>query len=257
MPVILILEGLTDATFFQEVLGRLYLTDVKRLYMEEPGRRNLPSGVRGTTPAGTELQVDFRYSRQDGDTVEGGKDRIPAVIRFLLDGGVQSFAVSQDIDDGTPEQIVQSVSDVARSCLGAASVTLNDDISQIRLPLSNITVMPMGLFNDALLNELGVTKHELEDYLIKLLLEDENLRREAPELRALLAQILPNIRKMDGTFNSGKEVYQLIKPIAHIGVSDTGAIRRIIRTGDEDILRSVLAPRLEDLDRALTPDHPV
>lgn len=252
MPEILILEGLTDATFFQEVLVRFYLHDAHRLYMEAPGRRNMPAGVLGTATGGNELQVDFRYSRQDSEEVEGGKDQITAAIRLLLDGGVHSFAVSQDIDNGTPEQIVQSVSDVARSCLGAASVTLNDDISQIQLPLGNVTVMPMGLFNDALLSELGVTKHELEDYLIKLLLEDENLRKEAPELGTLLARILPDIRKIDGTFNSGKEVFQLIKPIVHIGVSDTGAIRRIIRTGDEDILRSVLAPLLEDLDRALT-----
>jgi len=253
MPVILILEGLTDATFFQEVLGRLYLTDVKRLYMEEPGRRNLPSGVRGTTPAGTELQVDFRYSRQDGDTVEGGKDRIPAVIRFLLDGDVHSFAVSQDIDDGTPEQIVQSVSDVARSCLGAASVTLNDDVSQIRLPLGTITVLPMGLFGDGGLAELGITKHELEDYLIKLILEDERLREAIPELRAFLAQVLPSIREFDGPFNSGKEVFQLIKPLVQHGLSDTGAIRKIFATANDGPLRSVLAPLLESLDRVLIP----
>lgn len=211
----------------------------------------MPSGIRGTTPGGNSLEVDFRYSRQDGGEVEGGKDQIPRIARGLLEGGVQSFAVAQDVDDGPPDQVVQSITDVARNYLGADSVSLQDETNQVLLPLGAITVIPIGLYGDRMLGELGITKHELEDLLIKLLLEDESLRENVPELGALLAQILPAIREYEGPFNSGKEVYQLIKPIVQHGISDTGAIRKMIRTADEDILRSVLAPLMEDVERVL------
>ena len=98
---------------------------------------------------------------------------------------------------------------------------------------------------------MGVTKHELEDYLIKLMLEDESLRPGVTDLRQLILEIVPIIRSHDGLFDSGKEIFQLIKPIVQHGFSDTGVIRKLIGDANADILRSVLAPVLKDLEQSL------
>lgn len=45
MTGILVVEGLTDAFFFQEILGKLYLADTRREYEGLPGRRNIPTGA--------------------------------------------------------------------------------------------------------------------------------------------------------------------------------------------------------------------
>ena len=213
----------------------------------------MPAGISGTTANGNELQVDFRYSGQGEVDVEGGKEQISRIIRGLLDADVQRFAVTRDLDDDSPEQVVLAINDVVTNHLGANDVNLNRETNQILLPMGAITVIPIGLYEDGALGQLGITKHELEDLLIRLLLEDASLRENVPELGTLLAQVLSEIRRFEGPFNSGKEVFQLIKPIVQHGISDTGAIRRIIRTGNEDLLRTVLAPLLESLEHVLIP----
>jgi hypothetical protein len=108
----------------------------------------------------------------------------------------------------------------------------------------------MGLYQDGTLAALGVTSHAMEDYLIKLLLQDAGLRQRAPELRGLLMEILPTIRRYDGNFDSSKEIFQLIKPIVQHGFSDTGAVESLFRNGQPGILQSVLTPLLPDVQRA-------
>ena len=250
MPVILILEGLTDATFFQELLARLYLQNFTRMFSDSPGRRNMPTGIFGAAASGTDLEVEFRYSRANGGDSEGGKSQIPSAVRLLLDGGVQTFAVAQDIDGGDPEQVVQSVHDIVERHSGTRSVGRQAGTNQIMFNDGSVTVMPMGLFGDSTLRQLGLTRHEMEDFLIKLLLEDASLREVVPDLELLLTEMLPVIRKYEGSFNSGKEIYQLIKPIVQHGFNDTGVVEKVVKDADEDILRSVLAPLLADVEQA-------
>ena len=76
--------------------------------------------------------------------------------------------MSQDIDDRTPNEALQSIQQIVCSHLG---ITLQRTISTDRKFTFSGT--PVGLHNDAGLGELGVTRHGLEDYLIKLILEDK------------------------------------------------------------------------------------
>ena len=114
-----------------------------------------------------------------------------------------------------------------------------------------IYVLAMGMYQDPELNDLGISKHALEDYLLKLVLEDPTLQVNVRELRVLLDSILPSVRNHDGRFDSTKDLFQLIKPLVQLGFNDTGVVQKMIEDADENILRSVLAPLLHDLDRAL------
>jgi hypothetical protein len=244
MPRILVVEGLTDATFFQELLSRLYLGNAQVEYDRQPGRRNIPAVVRGTQPDGTLLEVEFRNQE--------GRSNIPDAIRELLTQGVLSFAVAQDIDDGSPEQTLQSIQGTVYSHLG-----LNPPREPVQKKLQvegrTIAVIPTGLRQDGTLAALGVTSHAMEDYLIKLLLEDADLRQRAPELQGLLSEILPTVRRYDGDFNSSKELFQLIKPVVQHGFSDTGVVRSLFDHADPTILQRALAPVLADVEQALRP----
>lgn len=243
MPQILVVEGLTDATFFQELLSRLYLGDAKVEYGRQPGRRNIPTAVRGTQSDGTLLEVEFRNQE--------GRSNIPDAVRELLTQGVLSFAVAQDIDDGSPEQTLQSIQGTVYSHLGlnpprgAAS-------KKIEVEGRVITAIPMGLYRDAALVSLGITRHAMEDYLIKLLLGDANLRLNVPKLAELLSQILPLVREANGPFNSSKTLFPLIKPIIQHGFSDVGVVRKLIEDAEIGVLRMVVSPPVADLDRAFS-----
>jgi hypothetical protein len=217
MPQILVVEGNTDVAFFQE-LSKL-----------------LPSSL-------PESPFDFRSAE--------GKDNIPDIIRALLAADVRAFAVAKDIDAGSPEQTLQSIRGTVYSYLG-----LNPPrgLAQKRLEAEGrtISVIPMGLYQDDALKELGVTSHAMDDYLIKLLLQDPNLSDNVPELRSLLLQILPAIRDHKVPFNRSKQLFQLIKPIVQHGFNDTGAVHSLFEHANPDILRAVLSPLLADVELAL------
>ena len=141
---------------------------------EQPGRRNNPTAVGGTVLGGTFVQIEFRNQE--------GKAAIPAVIGGLLDQEVSRFAVALDIDDREPDRAVQSIHQIVYSHLGMAAP--QEDLQHRRILVAGrtIDVIPMGLCQDGTLSVLGIQGHALEDYLIKLVLEDETLRENAPEL---------------------------------------------------------------------------
>lgn len=241
MPQILVVEGLTDAAFFQELLSELYLGDAKVEHDRQPGRRNIPAVVRGTQSDGTLLEVELRNQE--------GRSNIPDAIRELLTQGVLSFTVAQDIDQGDPEQTLQSIQGTVYSHLGL-NPPRGPASKKIEVEGKIVTIIPMGLYADATLASLDITSHAVEDYLIKLILEDANLRQRAPELQGLLSEILPAVRRYDGDFNASKELFQLIKPIVQHSFSDTGVVHSLFENANPGILRSVLAPVLADVEQA-------
>jgi len=240
--MILVVEGLTDATFFQELLIRLYIQEAKSEYDLRPGRRNIPAAVRGTLTDGSSIEVEFRNQE--------GKAAIPDVIRGLLVQHVAEITVAQDVDSGSPEDLVESTQQIAHSYFGLQPLGPTPEGQTGSVEATTIQVIPMGLHENQTLTNLGISKHEMEDYLIMLTLEDPGLRQNVPELSSLLANILPTVREFEGDFNSSKELFQLIKPMIQHGFSDTGVVQKLVRDADQDILRSVLAPLLVHVEQA-------
>ena len=90
-----------------------------------------------------------------------------------------------------------------------------------------IGVIPMGLADDSELSELGINRHAMEDYLIKLLLHDQALTRDVSDFRQLMLDLTLRIREQGPPFDSSKEVFQLAKPIVKHGFSDTGTVEAL------------------------------
>jgi hypothetical protein len=241
----LLVEGLTDAAFFQHLFERLYLQGLTVRSGARPGRENIPASFQGALPDGTLLEVNL--------TIAWGRDQIRPAMGALLRRDVAELVVAQDIDEGSPQQVVQSIRDSVYEELGLPRPRGQPDSRVIEVTGRTVHVLPMGLYQDPTLASLGITSHAMEDYLIKLLLEDANLRRDVSELRSLLLQILPVIHEHDGSFPSSKDLFQLIKPMLQHGFSDTRVVEWLFQSADPDILQSVLAPVLADVELALVP----
>ena len=242
MPIILVVEGLTDATFFMELFIRLYLHQASVNYVDRRGRSNIPRGVTGVGSDGSVLEVEFRNQE--------GKTSIPESINALLGTRVNVFTVAQDIDRSTGDEAFESIRRLLQAQQAQQWTVSGSQSLSLVHGGGAIKVLPMGLDDDATLVALGIKKHELEDYLIKLMFEDAHLRENAPELQELISQILPTIRCHDGPFDSSKEVFQLIKPLVQHGFSDTGVLQKLIRDADPNILRAVVGPLLTDVEQA-------
>jgi len=238
----LLVEGLTDAAFFQHLFSRLYLQGVTARSGPRPGRENIPTSFQGTLPDGTLLEVNL--------TIAGGRDQIRPTMAALLRRDVTELVVAQDTDEGSPEQIVESIRDSVYEELGLARSRGLPGSRRIEVAGRTVYVIPVGLYQDDSLMALGITHHALEDYLIKLLLEDAELRQRVPELQGLLSEILPTVRRYDGNFNSSKDLFQLNKPIIQHGFSDVRVVQILVADAEIGILRTVVSPLLADLDRA-------
>jgi hypothetical protein len=238
----LLVEGLTDAAFFQHLFGKLYLQGLTFRSGPRPGRENIPASFQGTLPGGTVLEVNL--------TIAGDKGQIRPTIGALLRRDITDLVVAEDIDDGGPDQVVQSIRDSVYDHLELPRPTGQTANRKIEVEGRTVHVIPMGLYQDSTLASLGITSHAMEDYLIRLLMEDADLRQRAPELRGLLSEILPTVRRYDGAFDSSKDLFQLIKPIVQHSFSDVGVVKKLIEDVEIGILRTVVSPLLADLDRA-------
>ena len=256
----LVVEGITDAVFFCELV-KLHLPGAIEEAMDQPGRRGIPASVRGRRADGTELLLEFR--NQDPEA-GGGIGKIPAAVRGLIqDGGVVEFVVARDLDGGTPQTLARSVKGVVRNLLGGPV----EDVTKARFRVQNtvlperqvgigqwinVGMIPMGLIQDTDLVALGVTRHTMEDYLVKILLIDETLRPKVPDLRPIIEQAAWTIRSYDVPFDSGKQILQVIKGIIQ-EYSDTGLIRKFFRIARRNLLRDLTRPLFEQLERAVAP----
>ena len=143
--------------------------------------------------------------------------------------------------------VAESVKGVLTSTLGSAVEVISE--SEFRAEGVSVGVIPMGLHGD---QQLGIRNHSMEDYLIKLVLENESLRPNVPEFHPLMANLLGTIRGEPYSipFDSSKDVFQLFKPIIKHGLSDTGVVESLFENADPHILRSVMDPLLSPLQRA-------
>ena len=236
----LVVEGLTDAAFFQEIFLRLYLHDGSKTKETRVGRENIAAGVVGISADGRPVVIDFLN--------RGGKRETSEVIRGLFLANITEFTVSQDVDRGSNEKTIETINAQVGSAVQFTS--RESETEETRTISPDVRVIPMGLPQNQTLAELGVAKHELEDYLVLLILRDPGLRESLPDLEPLLKEMLPKIRENDGPFDSSKEIFQLIKPLVQHGFSDVGVIQKIIPSVDLQVLKTVLGPLLGRMDTA-------
>ena len=172
----LVVEGITDAVFFCELIKRFHSDTVTRS-SDQPGRRGIPQGVRGVRADGTVIDLEFKNQMPQP---EGGKEKIPEAVRGLVrDGGVKNLIVSRDLDDLAPGTVVDSIKSVLRNLLGGSIEDASDHkfraqnvtLPENQLPKGDwvdVVVIPMGLPDDTDLVSLGINNHEMEDYLVHL-----------------------------------------------------------------------------------------
>jgi len=105
----------------------------------------------------------------------GGKDLLKHVSVALLSTG-KEIMVAMDYDKQSREALIQSLINTLES--RNYKVQRKDNVLEIE-GNPKITLLPMGLYNDERLKQIGITQFEMEDYCLKLVEVDENLRKWA------------------------------------------------------------------------------
>jgi hypothetical protein len=100
------------------------------------------------------------------------KEQVKNVVVALSSTGKEIIAM-QDYDKNKREEIIESFS---KTLENRYSFELKDNVFKIKGG-SMIMILPMGLPNDETLMKVGITQHEMEDYCLKLIALDENVRK--------------------------------------------------------------------------------
>ncbi len=182
--------------------------------------------------------------------VGGSRQKIQDAVKAQLSAGTEQIIVAEDLNGRNAQQVVQSHRDSVSNHLESPAISLSDPQDLFQIGDVTLAVIPMGLQNDPDLIALGITNHAMEDYLIKLLLLDEGLRRAVPGFGNLVSQLASTIRSYNVPFDSSKDFFQLIKPIIKEGYSDTGVLEGLFWNSNPAMLRRVTGPLLERLERA-------
>ena len=148
-----------------------------------------------------------------------GRSNLQPAAKALLIAGATDLIIAEDIDERDATRVIESHTHSISSFLGSPAV----DAGNGRFRIGDVTldVIPMGVIGNSGMDALGISSHSMEDYLIKLLLDDPSLRIALPRFDQLLGDLLTVIRGDPHriAFDSSKELFQLAKPLIKHGFS--------------------------------------
>ena len=162
----------------------------------------------------------------------GSRDLVKQVSGALVSTEKEIIAMP-DRDRDEREVLISSFASVLRS--RSVNYTQEDNVLRIQKPNSMITVLPFGMPDDDTLSKVGITQHEMEDYCLKLVEIDENLRSWAG---ATLDQLVSGAKKA-GFENLNKSNTLLRLLSAKKGILYKDAIGHIIQNASKESVDKV------------------
>jgi hypothetical protein len=180
----LIVEGWDDKAFFETLIEKLY----------------------GRKPE--ELGLDITVGRD--------KRQAKDMLRVYVRRGFLKVGIARDINDSSPHEEERNINDNLASEF-RSPVKIEKDF--ILAGASKVIAIPMGLYNDEELKNLGITRYEMEDYLVKLVL------RESPKKsNKRLLSLLKNMYHLERS----KEFLQPLKALFKFSDDDRAFARFLI-----------------------------
>lgn len=167
-------------------------------------------------------------------TVIMSKDGQKNVTCALASTG-KDILIQRDYDSEKENQILQSFTATLK---GLGDCRLTNKTVNVSSTGSKVQILPTGLPDDAELGEIGITRHSTEDYLLKLLCVDKNVKEWAKiDLRTLRkrADSLKGCMKL----NSSKPLFQLLGSLKN-GLSVEELIKTMVEKAEKDNITSVL-----------------
>jgi len=164
----IVVEGKSDRVFFNAIANRLFGQDIESL--------------------GYEIVV-------------AGKDRdVIKVAASLATKTGKEVIVARDYDEKSLKDIVKSVITTMKG-MGFKAEIVSENTIKISDTESTIRVQPLGLVGDEFLASIGVKTHEMEDYILRLMEIDENVKNW---FGIDLQEIARNAKKAGLSFNLSK-----------------------------------------------------
>lgn len=217
MNKVLLVEGDVDDAFFNSIIGKL------------------------------ETVADIEVKKG------GGVPKIFEKLKTLVRTGIRQLGIALDIDAKDEEHIYKEVFDVLVNEFGVENI---EKISQNEMHVKNtyLVIIPAGIKEEPLLQEFGIKKHAIEDYVIRILKEDDNLAKtlskgklKSTDLIECLREAVDSLKPDCIELSSSKQLLDLTKAIMGFRASPAVFTKEVVDNSNSEILEGVI----KDLKRIL------
>jgi AAA15 family ATPase/GTPase len=167
-----------------------------------------------------------------------GKRNVITVLTALLPTK-KEIIVTMDYDEEDKGKLIQKLVNVLKNKIKSQE----DNTLELEGNLK-ITLIPMGLYNDERLKQIGINKFEMEDYCLKLIDVDENLSKWAG---LKLEELAEHIKQAGWERIDIHKSSSLLKGLAFKkGIDYEELIDYIISNASNQSLESVISKELRD-----------
>jgi len=185
--------------------------------------------------------------------VGGGVPEIFKCLKALVRTGFRQVGIALDMDDKDEEYVYRRVFDVLSNEFGTNCI---EKISSNKTNVkgTSLIVLPMSIKGEPFLQEFGVKKHEVEDYVMKMLKEDDNLVKalsndnfDSNALIECLRKALDSLKPDCIELISSKQLIDLVKAIIVFRASPARIVREVVSNSNSEILENVTEDLMHDL----------
>ena len=167
-----------------------------------------------------------------------GKCNVTTFLTALLPTK-KEIIVTMDYDEEDKEKLIQKLVNALKNKIKSQE----DNTLELEENLK-ITLIPMGLYNDEKLKQIGINKFEMEDYCLKLIDVDENLSKWAG---LKLEELAEHIKQAGWEKIDMHKSSSLLSGLAlKKGISYNELIDYIISNASNQSLESVISRELRD-----------
>lgn len=164
-------------------------------------------------------------------------DHLPALIRAFLIVGA-----AIDLNDGDEERLYQSVQTRLQPKFEVTVV----QPGVLKVDQASLIVIPLGLPGDQELAGLGISRHSIDDYILKILLMDDKTlellsgrRLKGIPLKEVIQKQLTVLRGQGLDVTSCKEVLLIAKAVMGFRASDATLAVKVAEIADVSLMNRV------------------
>jgi hypothetical protein len=185
--------------------------------------------------------------------VGGGVPEIFKCLKALVRTGFRQVGIALDMNDKDEEYVYRRVFDVLSNEFGTDCL---EKISSNKMNVkgTSLIVLPLGIKEEPLLQEFGVKKHEVEDYVMKILKEDNNLIKTLSNDKFDSNALIDCLRKARDSLKpkcieliSSKQLIDLIQAIIGFRASPATFAKGVVSNSNSKILENVTEDLMHDL----------
>ncbi len=164
-----------------------------------------------------------------------------------------TICVAEDLDDRTHNTLRQHYEDSLRSSF--PDVT-NFQECMYRVGDNRVILIASGLENESTLQDFQLTRHTVEDHIVKVLLTDDtaiqklsqNRLQKCSQLKDALLKLSDIQSKLGIQVESSKDIIDMAKMIMRFRTSPQVFAQHVIHSADKALLKDAI----KDIDRLFT-----